>query len=889
MSLNPGTRLGVYEVTAKIVEGGHGGRGLTSLTMNNPSESGGRLRGRPGTPKMRWSRSVATLIGAVSVAIGTAGSWVPGPSSRHLLAASAGQPPLASPESVRSLLDRYCVTCHSERRVTGSGEPASLLDSQIRDTGLALDLADGAQPSANAELWERVLRRLKSGSMPPAGRPRPGAEETRAVTRWLETRLDQAASANPNPGRNGSMHRLNRTEYGNAIRDLLALEIDVAALLPGDETSDTGFDNNAEVLSISTAQLERYLSAARKISRLATGITTAPEFARFENSVLLTQTDRQSEDLPLGSRGGLSATYQFPADGTYIVRIALTTNWQDYVRGMGRRNLLDLRIDGALVERFTVGGEAPGTPAPTTWSPAEAGDPEWERYVRESAAHLEVRVLVEGGPHVVGVSFVRNRSEPEGPLQPVMKGAVLSNDEKYHGHAEVQALTIEGPYEAAVPEDTPSRRNVFVCQPTTAAEEEACAERIMSRLARLAYRRSPTEPEINTLLEFFRDGRAKEGGSFDTGIQLALERLLVDPDFLLRVQEDPPGAAPGQAYALSDLELASRLSFFLWSSIPDAELLDVAERGALADPAAVGRQVRRMLADPRSEALVSNFAAQWLHLRNLDEVKAEPSVYPEFDQDLVEAFRQETLLFIASTIREDRSILDLLGADYTYLNERLARHYGVGGIYGSRFRRVTLPDLEQRGGLLGHGSLLSLTSYPDRTSPVLRGRWLLESIFGAPPPGPPPNVPPLPERGENNRPASVRERLELHRRNPVCASCHRTIDPPGFMLEHYDAIGRWRSVTEEGRPVDALGTMPNGVTAEGLAGLRGLLLDEPEQFVTTLTERLLAYALGRQPEYFDQPTVRTIVRNAAADQHRWASVILGIVDSPAFLMRRTAE
>ena len=838
---------------------------------------------------MRCFRSVVTLIAAVSVAMGTAGSWVPGPSSGHLLAASAAQPPPASPASVRSLLDRYCVTCHSERRVTAVGEPGSLLDSQIRDTGLALDVADAAQPSADAELWEQVLRRLKAGSMPPAGRPRPGAEETGAVTRWLETRLDQAALTNPNPGRNSSTHRLNRTEYGNAIRDLLALEVDVTALLPGDETSDIGFDNNAEVLSISTAQLERYLSVARKISRLATGVMTAPEFARFENSVLLTQADRQSEDLPLGSRGGLSATYQFPADGTYIFRIALTTNWQDYVRGMGRRNLLDLRIDGALVERFTVGGEAPGTPAPTTWSPAEAGDPEWERYVRESAAHLEVRVPVEGGPHLVGVSFVRNRSEPEGPLQPVMKGAVLSNDEKYHGHAEVQALTIEGPYEAAVPEDTPSRRNVFVCQPPTVAEEEVCAERIMTRLARLAYRRPPMEPEIDTLLKFFRDGRAKEGGSFDTGIQLSLERLLVDPDFLLRVQEDPRGAAPGQTYALSDLELASRLSFFLWSSIPDAELLDLAERGVLADPAALGRQVRRMLADPRSEALVSNFAAQWLHLRNLDEVKAEPSVYPEFDQDLVEAFRQETLLFIASTIREDRSILDLLGADYTYLNERLARHYGVGGIYGSRFRRVTLPDLEQRGGLLGHGSLLSLTSYPDRTSPVLRGRWLLESIFGAPPPGPPPNVPPLPERGENNRPGSVRERLELHRRNPACASCHRTIDPPGFMLEHYDAIGRWRAVTEEGRPVDALATMQNGVTAEGLAGLRGLLLDEPEQFVTTLTERLLAYALGRQPEYFDQPTVRTIVRNAAADQHRWSAVVLGIVDSPAFLMRRTAE
>ena len=832
--------------------------------------------------------SVPIVVAAVAVAVGMAGSWLPDRSS-DLLAASAAQAAPASAESVRGLLDRYCVSCHSERRVTAVGGTPSVLDAQIRDTGLALDVTDADRPSADPELWERVIARLDAGSMPPAGRPRPGAEEIRAVTSWLETRIDQAAAANPNPGRTASMHRLNRTEYGNAIRDLLALEIDAAALLPGDETSDTGFDNNAEVLSISTAQLERYLSAARKISRLATGVMTAPDFARFENSVLLTQADRRNEDLPLGSRGGLAATHHFPADGSYIFRIALTTNWQDYVRGMGRRNLLDLRIDGSLVRRFTVGGEAPGPPAPTPWSPAEAGDPEWERYVRESAAHLEVRVPVDAGPHVVGVSFVRNRWEPEGPLQPVMKGAVLSNNEKYHGNAEVQALTIEGPYEGAVPEDTPSRRRIFVCDPAAGPEEEACAERILSRLARLAYRRPPAERDVETLLEFFRDGRAKAGGSFDTGIQLALERLLVDPDFLLRVHEDPPGAGPGEAYALGGLELASRLSFFLWSSIPDEELLDVAERGDLTDPAIRRREVRRMLADPRSEALVSNVAAQWLHLRFLDEVKAEPAVYPEFDQDLVEAFRQETASFIASTIAEDRSVLDLLGADYTYVNERLARHYGIPGVYGSRFRRVTLPDLEQRGGLLGHGSLLSLTSYPHRTSPVLRGRWLLEAIFGTPPPGPPPDVPALPERGESAAPASMRERLERHRRNPACASCHRTIDPPGFMLEHYDAIGRWRSVTAEGRPVDAAGTLPNGVTAVGLAGLRGLLLDAPEQFVSTLTRRLLAYALGREPQYYDQPTVRRIVRTATADEHRWSSIILGIVESPAFLTRRAAE
>ena len=833
--------------------------------------------------------SAPAMFAAVAIAAGTAGSWAPGRPSGQLFAAPAAQPAAASSESVRGLLDRYCVSCHNEGRVGAAGGAASVLDAQLRATGLALDTVDAERPSDDAERWERVIARLGAGTMPPAGLPRPGRDESRAAADWLAARIDEAAAANPDPGRTGSMHRLNRTEYGNAVRDLLALDIDTAALLPGDETSDTGFDNNAEVLSISTSQLERYLSAARKISRLATGVMTAPDFARFENSVLLTQVDRQSEDLPLGSRGGLAATYHFPADGNYIFRIGLTSNWQDYVRGMGRRNLLDLRIDGRLVERFTVGGEAPGTPAPHTWSPAEAGDPEWERYVRESAAHLEVRAEVEGGPHVVGVSFVRNRWEPEGPLQPVMKGAVLSNDEKYHGNAEVQALTIEGPYEGAVPGDTPSRRRIFVCRPAAASEEEACARRILSRLARLAYRRPPADGDVETLLGFYRDGRAKDGGDFDTGIQLALERLLVDPDFLLRVHEDPPGAEPGQSYPLPDLELASRLSFFLWSSIPDEELLDVAERGELTDPATLRGQVRRMLADPRSEALVSDFAAQWLHLRNLDDVKAEPAVHPDFDQDLVEAFRQETSRFIGSTIDEDRSVLDLLGADYTYVNERLARHYGIAGVFGSRFRRVTLPDLEQRGGLLGHGSLLSLTSYPHRTSPVLRGRWLLEAIFGAPPPGPPPDVPALPERGESGAPASMRERLELHRRNPACASCHRSIDPPGFMLEHYDAIGRWRTVTETGHAVDASGTLPNGVTAAGLAGLRGLLLEEPERFVGTLTERLLAYALGRELRHYDQPTVRAIVRNAGTDGYRWSSVVLGVVESPAFLMRRAAE
>ena len=683
------------------------------------------------------------------------------------------------------------------------------------------------------------------------------------------------------------MHRLNRTEYANAIRDLFALEIDGDALLPGDETSDTGFDNNADVLSITTSQLERYLSAARKITRLATGLPPAAGFVRFENSVLLTQSDRQSEDLPLGSRGGIAARYYFPADGEYQFTIQLGSNWQDYIRGMGRPHELDLRIDGELVRRFTVGAEAPPGAAATTFSPAELGSPEWEEYVREADSDLNVRVPVDGGPHVVGVSFVRSMWEPEGILQPQMAGELLSNDEMFHGDARVHSVSIEGPYEGVLLGDTPSRQKIFECYPAVASEEAACASRILSQLARLAYRRPVTDQDLRTLLAFFEDGRAR--GGFDAGIQLALERLVVDPDFLLRVQEDPADAVPGRPYRLSEIELATRLSFFLWSSIPDEPLLDAAERRELSDPEILGQHVRRMLADPRAESLVSNFAAQWLHLRNLSDVKGEPAIFPNFDQDLVESFRQETELFIASTIEEDQSVLDLLRADYTYVNERLARHYGIPGIYGSRFRRVTLPNTHERGGLLAHGSVLSLSSYPDRTSPVLRGKWLLEAIFGAPPPGPPPNVPDLPDRGEEGQIASVRERLEQHRSNPVCASCHASIDPPGFALESYDALGAFRTLDEAGRPVDDTGVMPNGVIVDGLTGLRALLLEKPERFVGTLTERLLAYALGRQLNFYDHPSVREIVRSAARGDYRWSSLIQGIVESPTFQMRMPAE
>ena len=812
------------------------------------------------------------------------------------LAVAAGLGPAAplaaqeATESPRAVLDRYCVTCHNDRLLTG---------------GLSLEAAavDAADPSRDAGVWERVIAKLRTGAMPPPGRPRPAGAIYDAVAARLEADIDRAAAANPDPGRTSTVHRLNRTEYRNAIRDLLALDLDVTPLLPGDETSDTGFDNNADVLSISTAQLERYLSAARTISRLAVGLApAAPAFETFDVPLLLLQDDRQSEDLPLGSRGGVAIPYHFPVDGEYLVKIELRSNWQDYILGLGSEHLLDVRIDGRLVQRFTVGGEDHGRPAPLTFTIAERGDPEWEAYLQTADERLEVRVPVEAGPRTVGVSFVRNVWEPEGILLPRQAGEVLSNDEVYHGNAAVAAVGIGGPYDPAGPGDTPSRRAIFTCRPdggdaasgtaraaapADVEAERACAAEIVSRLARRAYRRPVTAADLDTLLDFFDSGR-ESGGDFDAGVQLALERMLVDPDFLLRMERDPAGAAPGAPYRLSDVEIASRLSFFLWGSIPDDALLDAAEAGRLSDPAVLDAQVRRMLADPRARSLVDDFAMQWLHLRNLEDVKGDPVPYPDFDDNLVEAFRQETTLFLASNLRDDRSVLDLLGADYTFVNERLARHYGIPGVYGSRFRRVELPDLTQRGGLLGHGGLLALTSYPTRTSPVLRGKWLLDTILGAPPPSPPADVPALPEGEGGGRTTSVRERLERHRQAPACATCHASIDPPGFALEQYDGLGGWRTADEYGNPIDASATLPSGRRVEGMAGLRAWLLDRPEQFAGTVTEKLLSYALGRGLEHADRPTVRAVVREAAADDYRWSALVAGIVKSPAFLMRNAA-
>jgi len=777
----------------------------------------------------------------------------------------------------RIFFEKYCFACHNQK---------------LRTAGLALDNLDVTNPSANSKIWEQVIGKLRAGSMPPPGSPRPDAATYRSVASSLESEIDRAWAANPNPGRIHAVHRLNRVEFNNAIRDLFALDVDIKPLLPGDETADGSFDNFANVLSLTTAHLERYMSVARQVTRLATGIPpTSPALEKFDIPLHVLQDDRQSEDLPLGTRGGLAIRKYFSADGEYLVKVRLQRQYQDYIKGMGWPQQLEIRLDGKLLKRFTVGGGAQGRPAAASYAgdgePGFAGDPQWERYMQVTGdAGLEVRVPVKAGPRVVGVSFVRELWEPEGLPQPLQRGRVIANDQVYMDHANVGSVQIGGPYQSAgVAKDTPSRRAIFVCRPGQMSEERSCAATILSRLGRLAYRRPTTKEDLRTLLQFFDTGR-ETAGSFDHGIQFALERMLADPEFLLRVYRDPPGDSD-RAYRLSNLELASRLSFFLWSSIPDDRLLTLAERGELANSPVLEKEVRRMLADPRAtDSLVKTFAAQWLNLRRIGEVVVDPNRYPNYDVSLLQAFEREAELFLASTLREDRSIRDLLNADYTFVNERLARHYGIPGIYGSRFRRVTVPRHDQRGGLLAMGALLATTSYPDRTSPVLRGKFLLNNIFGLSVPPPPPGVDTNLETKPGAAPTSIRERLEQHRKNPSCNSCHSVIDPLGFSLENFDVIGGWRTHDESGRPVDAIGSTANGVNVEGLTGLRAVLLDQPEQFPRALSEKLLAYALGRRLEYYDQPAVRKIVRDAAANDYRWSSIILGVTQSPAFQMRR---
>ena len=753
----------------------------------------------------------------------------------------------ASPDQTafKRFVESNCLDCH---------------DNTTTTAGLALDDLIAMDIGLNQEAWEKVVRKLTARQMPPSEMPRPKEEEYDAAVAWLESSLDAAAAMRPNPGRTETFRRLNRTEYQNAIRDLLALEVDIASLLPPDESSH-GFDN-ITVTDLSPTLLNRYLSTAQTISRLAVGrAPRTPREGTFRIRPDVTQ-DCHIEGLPIGTRGGATIVYNFPQDGEYEIRVRLMRDRNEMIEGLSEAHELEVLMDRERVELFTV------KPPPSGVSDQSLD------------ANLNTRAKATAGPQKVGVAFLKKPSSLlETTRQP------LNVHFNFYRHPRigpaVYQVSIIGPIEADGHGETPSRSRLFSCKPTGPDDEEECAKRILSNLVRRAYRRPADEEDLKSPMEFYRQGSAD--GDFDAGIEMALNAVMVNPQFLFRIERDPPGVSSGAAYPIDDVELASRLSFFLWSSMPDDELLDLAANGELSRPDVLAHQVRRMLADKRSRSLVSNFAGQWLYLRNLDSVHPDMRLFPDFDDNLRQALRQETELFFESIVREDRSVLNLIKADYTYLNERLAKHYGIPHIYGSRFRRVALDEESQRGGLLRHGSILAVTSYATRTSPVIRGQWVLKNLVGMPPPPPPPNVPELEDNTVSST-LSMRERLAQHRANPACASCHELMDPVGFALENFDAVGRWRG-TEAGQAIDASGGLPDGSEFVGASGLEQALLDRPELFVRTLTEKLMTFALGRGVEYYDAPAIRKIIAGARDENYRFSQLILGIVESTPFQMR----
>ena len=820
-------------------------------------------------------KRVITVLGAGFLVVG-AGSTVlrtqnqaPEPGTRNVEPRTAVSP-------ARELVKTYCISCHNQKLKTG---------------GFALDTVDAEHVGNSAEAWEKVLLKLRSRAMPPPRSRRPDEKTYDAVSEWLEAELDRAAAANPNPGRPADLHRLNRAEYANAVRDLLGVQVDGTQILPPDEQAH-GFDTNADALSVVPALLDRYLTAAAKISRLAIGDPTLrPAFERYtavrNNSnerTWLWQTDRLGEEFPLGSRGGIAARHYFPVDGEYVLKARLDKTYTGMVRGLHVPNEIEFRVDGKRVGHITIGGPEFSAAAAKASSSdyAEAGNP-----LFTADDKLEVRVPLKAGVHEVTVTAVKaDAAKPEGlgPDRIPIWGHDYDGD--IRAPMVFSVLLIGGPYNGQVPQESLSRRRIFVCYADEPREEIPCATKILSTLARRAYRRPVTRDDVQTLMEFYKAGRAS--GDFETGIRSALERVLVSPDFLFRIEADPANVKPGAAYRVPDVELASRLSFFLWSSIPDDELLDVAIRGRLHDTKVFEQQVRRMMADPRARtALVQNFFSQWLQVRNVWLLTPDINrKYPWFDDNLRTAFVKEIELFLESQLEDDRSMLDLLTANYTYLNDQLAQHYGVPGVYGSHFRRVNLAD-ENRWGLLGKASVLAVTSYPHRTSPTIRGKWLLENILAAPVPPPPPDVNTALDETKLVKTTTVRQMLEQHRANPACASCHGNMDPLGFSLENFDAIGQWRTM-DSGSPIDASGVLVDGTKVDGPVALRNALLKQKDQFVKAVTGKLLMYALGREIDHHDAPAIRSIMRVAAADNYRWSSTILALVKSPPFQMRRAA-
>jgi cytochrome c551/c552 len=752
----------------------------------------------------------------------------------------------------RALLDRYCVTCHNER---------------VKTANLSLASQDLASVAQHAELWERVVRKLRAGVMPPPDVPRPPLADYEGLRDWLEAEIDRAAKGRLAPGA-VVLHRLNRTEYANAVRDLLDLDVDVTTLLPPDDSA-RGFDNIAGSLTISPTLLEAYATAAARVARMAVGHWKTPVEATYLAPGDTSQ-NQHIEGLPFGTRGGMMVRHDFPADGEYTFAIQ-NFGIGSYIPG----EQLELIVDGERAHLFKYQGVG--------LTQGMAGD--------QGDGILEVTIPVRAGSHVVGATFLATNFRPSLDLIRQYDRKSLENNSipQLQYYPAIGFLRISGPFNALRPENSRSRRKVFTCQPSAnAAGEEACAKEILTTLARRAYRRPATPQDVATLMEFYGQGR--RDGTFDDGIELAVRRLLASPQFLVRAEREPAAARSGQPYRITDLELASRLSFFLWSSIPDDELIRVASEGRLSRPAVLEQQVRRMLADPRSESLVTNFAQQLLYLRNLPGTSPDGVFYPDWDDELRKAFQREAELFFESVMREDRSVVDLLTADYTYVNERLARHYGMPNIYGSHFRRVALgPDLDHRRGLLGKGSFLAVTWTQNfRTSPVKRGVWVLENILGTPPPEPPPNVPALEDTAAAaGKVLTLREQMTLHRGNPTCAGCHKIMDPIGFALDNFDADGKWRTKQggEGGVPIDAAVTLFDGQQAEGPAGLRTALLRYAPQFVSMFVEKLMTYALGRGVEYTDMPVIRAIVRDAAKDRHPFSALVMGVVKSPQFQMR----
>jgi hypothetical protein len=747
----------------------------------------------------------------------------------------------------------FCLECH---------------DDAGREAGLTLEGVDLDSISAHPELFENVARKLRGRQMPPSGGPRPDAETYDGFVAYLERRLDEAALASPEPGQ-ASVHRLNRTEYGNAVRDLLALEVDASEFLPADDEG-YGFDNIADVLRVSPSLLEQYLAASAKIAALAVGDPDTPAVTAVYRPPQDLAQGVHVEGMPLGTRGGLKIRHNFPLDAEYELDVFLVRNIVGYMTGLEWAHELEIAVDGERVFIAQVGGAGDNLMSDENMSAA----------ANEIDARLRTRTFVTAGPHDVTVAFLeRSAAETHEPLELHTRNLDLQD---MNGLPIVDYVNVRGPFDAVGPGNTPSRERIFTCRPADESTARVCATDILSTLARRAYRRQPTEQDIATLLSFYDGGSARAG--FDAGIQSALRVILTSPKFLFRDEADPAGTAPGSLYALDDASLASRLAFFLWSAPPDDELLTLAVQGKLSDERVFEQQIDRMLADPRASALIENFAGQWFYLRNLQSVTPDVEEFPNFDDNLRQAMRRETELLFEHVMREDSSVTELLTADYTFVNERLAQHYGIPNIYGSHFRKVPVAE-DARRGLLGHASILTVTSYPNRTSPVLRGKWVLENVLGTPPPPPLPNVPALPENESGKVARTLRERLAEHRANPVCATCHDVMDPIGLGLENFDAVGKWRT-REPGGDIDAHGQLADGTPIAGAAELREALTADPEQFARVFTEKLLIYALGRGLEAYDMPTVRGIVREAEGDDYSFSALIKGVANSVPFRMRR---